>query len=147
MTTLIITRENLLVDSFSYETEGELMNNLGDIVESIVGLDYTPNVHTTIDNLNCILTYQNYRDRLHKVDIDKVDFGDKDILLYKDNKSLVTTVNELMNSPEILTTIINVETNFIQYYFKLVPRYKRANLDFLLGVLKENFGLKYTKLK
>jgi len=68
MISLIITRDNVMIGQFTYEDESELEIALSDVVSSIFGLDFTPQLWENLDipAINTVLEFQGYKDRLHR---------------------------------------------------------------------------------
>jgi hypothetical protein len=147
MKALITTRDNFINGSLFYKDSSELNDGLGQVLENILGLDSIPNNVKSIPNINCILEYQGYSDRLHEVTLDTDDFTGKDYLIYYNDQSLLVSIEELRNNPELLGERFGIDKEFFNYFLKLTPRFKVIrNLNSLLEILKSNFNLNYINL-
>lgn len=145
MISLIITRDNLYINQFSYENEEELKINLPDVVSGITGLDFTPQQWENLDIpvINTILEFQGYQDRLHKINLGAENIDEKEMILYKDNNTIVVTKDELVNHIGLLSKIIPVTKDILEYFIEMKPDYKRSTMRGLLDILTKNFSLNY----
>ena len=145
MISLIITRDNVMIGQFTYEDESELEIALSDVVSSIFGLDFTPQLWENLDipAINTVLEFQGYKDRLHRVNLGAENIDDKEIILYHNNETLVLTKDELVKNVGLLYNIIPVTKDILEYFLELKPDYKRATMRSLLDVLNKNYALNY----
>jgi hypothetical protein len=145
MISLIITRDNVMVNQFTYEDESELEIALSDVVSSIFGLDFTPQLWENLDipAINTVLEFQGYQDRLHKVNLGAENIDEKEVILYKENNTLVVTKDELVNHVNLLSKVIPVTKDILEYFIEMKPDYKRSTMRGLLDILNKNYGMNY----
>lgn len=144
MITLAITRDNVLSQFIMYQDDAELKSKLGEVIESILGLEYVPKNTPNIAEINCILHYQDYQDRLHRLNLNKVNYEENDLILYKADKCISVTNEQLIKNPkDILPMVIDISSDFVSYFYQLSPENKRSNIKYMLDVLKMYFGLNY----
>lgn len=134
-----------MIGQFTYEDESELEIALSDVVSSIFGLDFTPQLWENLDipAINTVLEFQGYKDRLHRVNLGVENIDDKEIILYHNNETLVLTKDELVKNVGLLYNIIPVTKDILEYFMELKPDYKRATMRSLLDVLNKNYALNY----
>lgn len=145
MISLFITRDNLMVNQFTYEDDAELEIALPDVVTSLFGLDFTPQLWENLDipAINVILEFQGYKDRLHRVNLGAENIDDKEMILYRNNETLIVTKDELVNHIGLLFGVVPVTKDILEYFMEMKPDYKRSTLRGLLDILGKNYGLNY----
>jgi len=134
-----------MVNQFTYEDESELEIALSDVVSSIFGLDFTPQLWENLDipAINTVLEFQGYQDRLHKVNLGAENIDEKEVILYKENNTLVVTKDELVNHVNLLSKVIPVTKDILEYFIEMKPDYKRSTMRGLLDILNKNYGMNY----
>lgn len=145
MISLFITRDNLIVNQFTYEDDADLELSLPDVVSSIINIDFTPSQWENLDipAINTILEFQGYQDRLHKVNLGAENIDEKEVILYKENNTLVVTKDELINHVNLLYKVIPVTKDILEYFIEMKPDYKRSTMRGLLDILNKNYGMNY----
>lgn len=145
MISLFITRDNLIVNQFTYEDDADLELSLPDVVSSIINIDFTPSQWENLDipAINTILEFQGYQDRLHKVNLGAENIDEKEVILYKENNTLVVTKDELVNHVNLLSKVIPVTNDILEYFIEMKPDYKRSTMRGLLDILNKNYGMNY----
>ena len=145
MISLFITRDNLIVNQFTYEDDADLELSLPDVVSSIINIDFTPSQWENLDipAINTILEFQGYQDRLHKVNLGAENIDEKEVILYKENNTLVVTKDELVNHVNLLSKVIPVTKDILEYFIEMKPDYKRSTMRGLLDILNKNYGMNY----
>ena len=145
MISLFITRDNLIVNQFTYEDDADLELSLPDVVSSIINIDFTPSQWENLDipAINTILEFQGYQDRLHKVNLGAENIDEKEVILYKENNTLVVTKDELINHVNLLSKVIPVTKDILEYFIEMKPDYKRSTMRGLLDILNKNYGMNY----
>lgn len=145
MISLFITRDNLIVNQFTYEDDADLELSLPDVVSSIINIDFTPSQWENLDipAINTILEFQGYQDRLHKVNLGAENIDEKEVILYKENNTLAVTKDELVNHVSLLSKVIPVTKYILEYFIEMKPDYKRSTMRGLLDILNKNYGMDY----
>ena len=145
MISLFITRDNLIVSQFTYEDDADLKPSLPDVISSIINIDFTPSQWENLDipAINSILEFQGYQDRLHKVNLGAENIDEKEVILYKENNTLVVTKDELVNHVNLLSNVIPVAKDILEYFIEMKPDYKRSTMRGLLDILNKNYGMNY----
>lgn len=145
MISLFITRDNLIVSQFTYEDDADLKPSLPDVISSIINIDFTPSQWENLDipAINTILEFQGYQDRLHKVNLGAENIDEKEVILYKENNTLVVTKDELVNHVNLLSNVIPVAKDILEYFIEMKPDYKRSTMRGLLDILNKNYGMNY----
>lgn len=145
MISLFITRDNLIVNQFTYEDDADLELSLPDVVSSIINIDFTPSQWENLDipAINTILEFQGYQDRLHKVNLGAENIDGKEVILYKENNTLVVTKDELVNHVSLLSKVIPITKDILEYFIEMKPDYKRSTMRGLLDILNKNYGMNY----
>ena len=68
---------------------------------------------------------------------------EKEVILYKENNTLVVTKDELVNHVGLLSKVIPVTKDILEYFIEMKPDYKRSTMRGLLDILNKNYGMNY----